>query len=254
MEFVENPWFYLLAIPAVLLAGISKTGFGGAFGGLAVPLLSLVISPLQAAGIMLPILCLMDLFGLRAYNQSWDRANLRIILPGAIVGIGLGIVCFDLMNEQAIRIMVGTIAVGFALTSWLELMPSRGRSGVSVEKGAIWSTVSGFTSFVAHAGGPALLVYLLPQKLDKKVFVATSVLFFMVVNYAKILPYWWLGQLSPINLETSLLLLPLAPLGVALGVWAQKRVKEAVFYRVSYALLFITGARLIYDGALKLLA
>jgi uncharacterized protein len=254
VQFIADPWFYLIAIPAVLIAGVSKVGFGGAFGGLSVPLLALVISPVQAAGILLPILCLMDLFGFRAYQGRWDRTNMRIILPGALVGIVLGTLCFDLMNDAAIRLLIGTIAVGFALINWLELVPRAGRAGVSIPKGAFWSTAAGFTSFVGHSGGPAILVYLLPQRLDKTVFVATSVVFFCVVNCAKILPYAWLGQLSQINLETSLLLLPLAPLGVWLGQWAHGKVKEMLFYRVSYVLLFVTGARLMYDGTLKLLA
>jgi uncharacterized protein len=253
VEFIDNPWFYAVAIPAVLLAGVSKVGFGGAFGGLSVPLMSLAISPVQAAGIMLPILCLMDLFAVRAYQGRWDRNNMRLLLPGALVGVALGTLCFDLLNEQALRVIVGVIAIGFAIATWLELSPRRGRTGVSVPKGLFWSAIAGFSSFLAHTGGPALMVYLLPQRLDKTVFVATTVVFFFVVNYVKLVPYGMLGQLSAVNLEESLLLLPLAPVGVVLGTWVHGKVKEILFYRVSYALLFVTGARLIYDGSLKLL-
>ena len=253
MQFIDNPWFYAVAIPAVLIAGVSKVGFGGALGGLSVPLMSLIISPVQAAGIMLPILCLMDLFGVRAYQGRWDRNNMRLLLPGALAGILLGTLCFDLLNEQAIRVIVGVIAIGFAVTTWLELAPQRGRAGVSAAKGLFWSTTAGFASFLAHAGGPALMVYLLPQRMDKTVFVATTVVFFLVVNYVKLVPYGMLGQLSAVNLEESLLLLPLAPIGVALGLWAHGKVNEMLFYRVSYVLLFATGARLIYDGSLKML-
>lgn len=253
MYLIDNPWFYAVAVPAVLISGISKVGFGGGFGGLSVPLLSLAISPVQAAGIMLPILCLMDLLGMRAYQGRWDRNNVRLLLPGALAGIALGTVCFDLLNEQAIRVLVGVIALGYAVSYWLELAPSRARAGVSVNRGVFWSTTAGFASFIAHAGGPALMVYLLPQRMDKSVFVGTTVVFFLVVNYVKLLPYGMLGQLSPVNLEVSLLLLPLAWLGVVLGQWAHGRVNERLFYRVSYLLLFVTGARLIYDGSLRML-
>jgi uncharacterized membrane protein YfcA len=253
VEFISDPWFYAVAIPAVLLAGISKVGFGGAFGGLSVPLMSLVISPVQAAGIVLPILCLMDLFAVRAYRNRWDRANIKLLLPGALVGIVLGALCFDYLNDQAIRVMVGVIALGFALTTWLELMPRHVRTGASVGKGLFWSTVSGFTSFLANSGGPPLMVYLLPQRMDKSVFVGTTVVFFLVLDIVKLVPFTMLGQFTHVNLATSLLLLPLAPLGVVLGIWAHSRVKELLFYRVSYVLLFITGARLIYEGSLKLL-
>jgi uncharacterized membrane protein YfcA len=253
VEFIYNPWFYVVAIPAVLIAGISKAGFGGSFGGLSVPLMSLAISPIEAAGILLPILCLMDLIGARAYRGRWDRNNMRLLLPGGLVGIALGTLCFDLLSEQALRVLVGVIAIGFAVTYWLELTPQRGRTGVSVNKGLFWSATAGFTSFLAHSGGPALMVYLLPQRLDKTVFVGTTVMFFLVINFVKLVPYGALGQLSALNLEVSLLLLPLAPLGVALGVWAHGKVKETLFYRVSYFLLFVTGVRLICDGSLKML-
>jgi uncharacterized membrane protein YfcA len=253
VNIISDPWFYAVAIPAVLIAGVSKVGFGGAFGGLSLPLMALSTSPVQAAGILLPILCLMDLFAMRAYRGRWDRANMRLLLPGALVGIVLGALCFDLLNEQVIRVMVGVVALGFALTTWLELTPQRNRTGVSVNKGLFWSAMAGFTSFLAHSGGPALMVYLLPQRMDKSVFVGTTVIFFLVVNLVKLIPYGMLGQLSTVNLETSLVLLPLAPLGVALGIWAHGKVKELLFYRVSYLLLFFTGARLIYEGSLKLL-
>jgi uncharacterized membrane protein YfcA len=253
VEFIDNPWFYAVAIPAVLIAGVSKAGFGGGFGGLSVPLMSLAISPVEAAAIMLPILCLMDLFGARAYQGRWDRTNLRAMLPGAFVGIALGTLCFDLLSDQAIRVIVGAIAIGFAVTNWLELAPYHGRAAASPGRGLFWSTTAGFTSFLANAGGPALMIYLLPQRLDKTVFVATTVVFFLVINFAKLVPFGMLGQLSASNLQASLLLLPLAPLGVALGLWAHGKVKEILFYRIAYILLFVTGVRLVFDGSLKLL-
>jgi uncharacterized membrane protein YfcA len=253
MEYIDNPWFYAVAIPAVLIAGVSKAGFGGAFGGLSVPLMSLTIPPVEAAAILLPILCLMDLFGARAYQGRWDRSNLRSLLPGAFAGIALGTLCFDLLSDQAIRVIVGVIAIGFAVTNWLELAPSRHRVAASPAKGFFWSTTAGFSSFLANAGGPALMIYLLPQRLDKSVFVATTVMFFLVINFAKLVPYGMLGQFSTSNLQASLLLLPLAPLGVALGLWAHGKVKELLFYRIAYVLLFVTGARLVFDGSLNLL-
>src|ERR1700685_563433 len=158
MEFIDNPWFYAVAIPAVLIAGVSKAGFGGAFGGLSVPLMSLAISPVEAAAIMLPILCLMDLFGARAYQGRWDRTNLRALVPGAFAGIALGTLCFGLFSDQGIRVIVGGLASGFAITNWLELAPYQGRAVASPGRGLFWSTTAGFTSFVANAGGPALMI------------------------------------------------------------------------------------------------
>ncbi len=248
LPIITDPLFYAVAIPAVILVGIAKGGFPGAFGGLAVPLMSLAISPITAAGIMLPILCLMDLVGLWAYRGIWDRTRMKTMIVGAALGVTLGGLLFGHLNEQAIRFLVGSIAVGFALNHWLGFAARR-KPGVETRaKGMFWCGLSGFTSTVAHAGGPPLMVYMLPLKMEKTLLVGTTVIFFTAVNYFKLIPYAILGQLSLANVSTSLVLSPFAPLGMGLGVWLHKRVKEKVFYRISYSLLFLMGAKLIYDG------
>ena len=152
---ISDPWFYVVAVPAVLLSGISKGGFGGGLGILAVPLMALFVSPVHAAAIMLPILCTMDVFGLWAYRTTWDRRNLAIMVPGAIVGIVIGALTFRYFNDDMIRLLIGGIAVSFTVHHWLKRRPARpaGREA-KVVSGAAWSSVAGFTSFVAHAGGP----------------------------------------------------------------------------------------------------
>lgn len=249
---ITNHWFYALAVPAILLIGVSKSGFGGALGGLAVPLLALTVPPPDAAAILLPILCVMDIVGLRYFTSSLDRPNLRIILPGALIGIAIGTLCFGLLDEGWLLLLVGSIGVGFALLNWSGLARRAQPSGPSVPKGLTWSSVAGFTSFICHSGGPPLLVYLMPQRLEKKLFVGTTVLFFLVVNYVKLVPYWFLGQLRLGNLSTSLVLLPLAPAGVYLGIWLQKRIQDKTVYRLANVFLFVTGWKLIYDGAVRL--
>jgi uncharacterized protein len=241
--------FYLVAIPAVLLMGISKGGFGGAFGGISVPLMALAVSPVQAAAIMLPVLCLTDLVGFRAYYGKWDLSNLKIMIPGALIGIAIGTLSFGMFNEDSIRILVGTIAVAFTLNNWFGFASRQGAAEKSLVKGTFWSGVSGFTSFIAHAGGPPALVYMLPQRLDKITFVATLNLYFMIVNAIKLVPYIWLGQFSSTNLTTSLALAPLVPAGVWLGLWLQRRVDHDLFYTIGQAALFLTGLQLIYQGA-----
>lgn len=245
---ISDPLFYLVAVPAVLLSGVSKGGFGSAVGGLGVPLMALAISPPQAAAILLPVLCLMDLVGFRVYYRKWDASNLRIMVPGALVGIAIGALTFGVFEEDSIRIMLGAIAVAMALNNWFGLARKQEPAGISEVKGTFWAGVSGFTSFVAHAGGPPVMVYLLPQRLDKVKFVATVNLFFMIVNVVKLVPYALLGQLSSANLLTSLLLAPLAPVGVWLGLWMQRRVNHEWFYRITYACLCLTGLQLIYQG------
>jgi hypothetical protein len=245
---IVDPWFYAFAVPSILLIGISKGGFGSGLGILTVPLLALVIPPLQAAGILLPILCLMDLVGLWAYRAKWDRPNMRIMVPAALGGIAIGTATAGLLDERYFRLIVGGIAVLFALDYWLRRGEARAATGRSLAKGGFWSLVAGFTSFVAHAGGPPISIYLLPQKLDKTIYVGSTVVLFAIINYVKLVPYAWLGQLAPGNLWTSLVLAPLAPLGMGLGIWLHNRVSPRFFYQACYVLIFVVGAKLVWDG------
>jgi hypothetical protein len=248
------PAFYAVAIFAILLTGVSKGGFGGGSAGIAVPLMSIFIAPPEAAAIMLPILCAMDVFGLHAYRGRWSREHLAILLPGALVGIVGGAFAFGAMSPNAIRLVVGGIAVVFALNRWFKLSERLAARLAASRKppgrvaGAFWGALSGFTSTLAHAGGPPFVIYMLPHKPDKTTFVATSVVFFLIVNYVKLVPYYFLGQLNVENLATSLLFAPLAPIGIWLGVWLHKHLTEGVFYSVTNLLLFTSGAKLVWDA------
>lgn len=245
---IVDPLFYAVAIPAVLLTGISKGGFGSALGGIGVPLMALAISPVRAAAILLPVLCFMDLVGVSVFYGKWDKENLKIMIPGALLGIAIGTLTFGMLTENAIRILVGCIAVAFPLNAWFGFGARQQPAGRSAIKGTFWSGVSGLTSFLAHAGGPPAMVYMLPQRLDKTTYVATISVFFMFVNAVKLVPYAWLGQFSAANLSTSLVLAPLVPLGVWLGLWLQNRINTVWFYRISQACLLATGLQLIYQG------
>lgn len=249
---IADPIFYAAAIPAVLLTGISKGGFGSALGGIGVALMALVVSPVHAAAILLPVLCFMDCVGVRVYYKKWDSQNLKIMIPGALLGVAIGTLTFGMLSENAIRILIGCIAVAFPLNAWLGRAPRTEPAGPSPAKGTFWGAVSGLTSFLAHAGGPPAMVYMLPQRLDKTTYVATISVFFMCVNMVKLVPYAWLGQFSTANLSTSLVLAPLVPIGVWMGVWLQNRIDTTWFYRISRACLFATGVQLIYQGAGKL--
>jgi hypothetical protein len=252
---LHDPWFFAVAIPAVILFGISKSGFGGAFGAISVPIMAIVISPVQAAGILLPILCLMDLLGLWAYRGKWVRSELRTLLPAALLGIGVGTVLFGYMNPDVIRLIIGSVALLFAIHYWRHSGSPAGAQAreLTPAAGIVSAGCAGFTSFVAHAGGPPLSMYLLRRPLDKTEFVATTVVFFAVVNYAKLVPYAWLGQLSTDNLTASLLLAPFAPLGIATGMWLHKRMSERLFFRAACVFLFAVALKLIGDGIRGLL-
>lgn len=246
--------FYPVAILGILLSGIAKGGFGTGSGGVAVPLMSIFIAPPEAAGIMLPILCAMDLFGVHAYRHSWSWHYLAIMLPGALLGIALGAFAFGTLPVDAVRLLIGLIAVLFALNRWFRLSERIAARLAAQSKppgpvaGAFWGALSGFTSTLAHAGGPPFAVYMLAQRIDKTLLVGTSAVFFLVVNYVKLIPYYALGQLNAGNLTTALVFAPLAPLGIWLGVWLHRRISDAAFYNVAYGLLFATGVKLIWDA------
>ncbi len=227
--------------------GISKGGFGSGVGLLATPMMALTVPMPQAAAIMLPILCAMDLVGLYAYRAQWRRVDLKLLLAGGLAGVALGALSFRLFDDAVLRIGIGAFAIGFVIYRWT-VHPDTPAAPRSVPKGLFWSTLSGFSSTLVHAGGPPLNVYLLPQRLDKAVFVATTVIFFAVINYVKLVPYAWLGLLDSRNLATSALLIPLAPVGILLGVWLMKRIPQELFYRLCYTMLLAVGAKLLYDG------
>jgi len=252
--FITDPLFYAVAVPVVLLIGISKTGIPGLFGGMAVPVLALVISPVQAAAVMLPLLCAMDLFGLKAFWGVYDRRNMPIIVTGLLTGSLLGALTFRYIGDKALLLIVGVIAVAFALNNLFGWAKKRPASSASWPRGVFWSGLSGYGSFVMHSGSAPLLAYLLPQRLDKRVYVGTTVWYFFISNYVKIVPYAAMGQLDLTNLATALVLLPLVPVGVWLGVYIQGRMNEQLFYKVSYYALLGVGGKLVYDGVMRLAA
>jgi hypothetical protein len=209
--------------------------------------MSLTIEPARAAAILLPILMLMDAVALRPWWGRWDAHSLRTSAFGAVLGTAIGLVTFDRLSPDALRVMVGGIALAFSLRWWLVRHPGPARPA-GYARGTFWSALAGFTSFSVHAGGPPLHVYLLSQRLDKMTFQATTVAFFFAVNWLKIGPYAYLGQLDGSNLATSLVLAPLAPVGIALGAWLHHRIDERLFFRVVYASLLVLGVKLVHDG------
>lgn len=251
MSILHDPAFYVVASVAVLLVGIGKGGFGGGLGAIGVPVMALAIPATQAAAILLPVLCLMDLVGLVTYRTRFDRRMMRVLLPGAVTGITLGAATFAITSDDVVGLIVGVLAVGFTLDRWFGPRLRRiemASSAPGPAKAAFWSSLAGYTSFVAHAGGPPLNVLLLPQRLEKSVYVGTTVMFFALANYVKLIPYAIVGQFEGVNLGTSLVLAPLAPVGFGLGYIFNQRVDEALFYRIAYWALFVTGLKLLWDG------
>ena len=217
-----------------------------------VPLMSIAIAPQHAAAIMLPILCALDLLGLWAYRGKYDLRLLRQLVPGAIVGIVVGALVFKTVDVRWVKGLLGAECLVFALhrivgTRRLEQAPAgkpdRARAG-------FWSAISGFTSTLAHAGGPPILQYLLPLKLEKTLLVATTVYYFTIVNYLKLVPYAWLGLLEKANLGTSLMLVPAIPVGYWIGWRFTRSIPEKPFYMFINLSLVATGIKLLWDGVM----
>jgi len=214
-----------------------------------VPIMAMFVAPATAAAIMLPILCLIDLFNIWGYRKDFHRSNLILLLPGAVIGIGIGALLFRHVDDNVLRLLLGALSIGFSLTYFVQQSPVNADSHWGKGFGFFCGALSGFTSFIAHAGGGPVKIFLLPQRLSARAFVGTHVFFFFIVNQLKIWPYLWLGQFSTENLSTSLMLMPAVPIGVWLGWRLIKIVDVETFYKICYLLLFTAGIKLIYDGA-----
>ncbi|PSC06999.1 hypothetical protein SLNSH_01055 [Alsobacter soli] len=246
---LDSTLFFALAVPAVVLMGMSKGGFSG-LGLISMPMLALAISPVTAAAIMLPILIVQDAVSVWAYRRDFDRKILLIMLPGALVGIAVGWFLAAQVPEAAVRVGVGLISVGFVLMYWgrRNVMAEGERTRGSTGAGVFWGAVSGYTSFVAHAGGPPFQVHVLPQRLSPQLYAGTSTMFFAAVNLVKVFPYVALGQFSSENLKASALFFPIAIASTFLGVWMVRRLDARRFFTLIYALSFVVGVKLIWDG------
>lgn len=244
---LTDPGFYLVSVPAVLLYGVAKGGFGGAIAILAVPLMALMMPPAQAAAILLPILVVMDFVVIYSYRGHVDRRALVLLLPGAALGILAGYVLADAMNEDLMRLLVGVVALAFGLQALLGWLSQVGREHRRVSA-TFFGALSGFTSFSIHAGGPPLTMYLLPKRLPPMTYAGTAGVFFWVVNLVKLPAYFALGQFSSENLVYSAALVPIAPVGVLLGRQLVKVSNPAVYYRIIAFFLVIVGLKLVFDG------
>ena len=246
-NIISDPFFYAVAIPAVLLLGISKSGFGAGFGSLAVPLMALAVTVPQAAAVLMPVLLLMDLLGIAVFRKDFDKALLKFLVPFALVGTVVGALLFNLLDAKVVAGLVGTLTLLF-LAQRLIFPPKPDGLPPPRWLGALLGITAGFTSFIAHAGGPPISAYVIPLRLSPIKFTATMAFLFFVINLSKWIPYAWLGLLDMRNMSTSLVLLPLVPIGVWIGVRFARRVSPVLFYRLLYGGMFITGCKLLWDG------
>jgi uncharacterized membrane protein YfcA len=254
MTLITDPLFYMFAVPAVVMLGISKGGFSG-IGMVATPLLALVMPPLQAAAILLPIILLQDVLSCWIYRREWDAWNLKVMLPGAVFGVGAAWLFAAYMSEALILLVVGLIALALVAHAWWfrHVRPQdlpRPRASL----GTLCGAGAAFTSTLIQIGAPPYYVFVLPQRLPKMIYVGTTVWFFALVNVMKIAPYVGLSQFSSAGLATSAALFPLAIVANALGVWLVRRTPEALFYRITNVIVLLIGCELSRQGLTRLLA
>jgi uncharacterized membrane protein YfcA len=246
----EDPSFYLFAIAAVILIGLAKGGFTG-LGALGTPLMALgADDPVRAAAILLPILIAQDVVAVAAFRRRWDGRVLAAMLPGATVGIGLGWLLAARISADAVMAALGAISILFGA---YRLSAERGGQIAASSRspgwvGSLFGVVAGFTSQIAHAGGPPFQMWVMPRRLDRDVFVCTSAIFFAVVNWIKVPAYLALGQFTSENAIATAVLLPVAMLASLAGVKLVRKVATERFYTIVYVLMILAGAKLLLDG------
>lgn len=249
---MEDLGFWAAAMVAAALVGMSKGGVP-VVGMLGVPVLALVINPVMAAGLLLPVYVVSDVFGLYAYRHAWDGRVLAIVVPGAVVGIAIGWATASLVPEAAVTLLVGMIGLAFAANILLRRPAVVEPKRAEVAPGLFWGGLAGFTSFVSHAGAPPYQVYTLPLGLTKAVFAGTTTIAFAIINAVKLVPYYALGQLNPGNLKVAAVLALPAVVAVFAGVRLVQLMPERLFFRLVVWALALISVKLIWDGAAGLL-
>ncbi|HHY51235.1 MAG TPA: sulfite exporter TauE/SafE family protein [Alphaproteobacteria bacterium] len=245
---MDSITFWLIAIAAVLIVGLSKSGLLGSLGLVAVPMLSLVMPARDAAGMMLPLLLVMDAITVWNYRKDCDWNILRIMLPGAAVGTLIGWGLWTVVSDAMVLLMVGVITLLFVADALLPLRKKLEGLPPSKPWGAFWGAAAGFTSFISHTGGPPYQIYTLPRRMPPVLYSGTSAFFFAIVNTAKLIPYYFLGQLNVSNLTHAAMLVPVAIAGVVAGVWLVRRISVKQFYTIAYTLVAVLAVKLVYDG------
>lgn len=232
---------------AVALVGLSKGGLGG-MSLLGVPLMALVMPPVTAAAILLPVLVVMDVVNVASWRRWVDWRIMRQILPGAVAGIGIGWATAELVSDSAVRLIVGLVSLAFVARALVGTGPSVAPAGARPNAARFWGGLAGYTSFVAHAGAPPLQIYLMPLRLDPRLFTGTTVMFFAVTNALKLIPYAALGEFGPENLTRAAAMLPLAVAATWLGGWVVRHMRASIFYPFTYASVALVGGKLVWDG------
>jgi uncharacterized membrane protein YfcA len=239
--------YLILASLGALLIGMSKGGLP-MVGMMSVPLLSLVMSPVKAAVLLLPLFVISDVVGIWLYRRQYSAPNLKILIPAGVMGVFIGWLTASMISDQTIKFIIGMVGVGFCLQIWFKRGQSNEPQPANKVKGYFWGAVAGFTSFISHAGAPPFQIYMLPQKLPKAEFAGTATILFAIINLSKILPYQNLSPYSQEDLMKAAVLVPMALLGTFLGAYLTRRITDVWFYKLVQAALFLVSCKLIWDA------
>jgi len=242
-----NLLFFIAVVPAIILFGIAKSGLGGSIALISIPLMTIAMPLTEALGIILPILIFSDFIATYKYRKEFDLGTLKLIVPFAALGIVIGSFTFSYFSEDLLKFIIGLMGFLFAGHYFLFKKNKEAKSEKNLIKGGICSTIAGFTSFCVHAGGTPTSIYLLPLRMRKEIYVGTRIIFFTFVNLIKLPLYI---NLSMTNLETfkqSVILFPVALLGILIGYKLLKIIEEKLFYNILFALIFVTSTKLLYD-------
>ena len=240
-------WFWACAILASFLVGAAKGGLPGV-GILAVPVLAQAISPTLAAGILLPILIVSDWYGLWMYRKNYNTRIIKVMLLTGLIGVAVGWATAHITNTDFVKIIVGIIGLSFFVDTVLKLRRDIKPASENLARATFWGSIAGFTSFVAHAGGPPYQMYVLPLKLDKMTYAGTTTILFAIINVVKLPPYWFLGQINVASLALCAKLAPVALVGAFAGYHLTKLMPEKIFFRFVETALFLLSLKLLYDG------
>lgn len=244
--------FWALAVLATFLAGVSKGGLP-MVGILAVPTMSLNVSPTVAAGLLLPLYVVSDIYGLALYRREYNGRNLAILAVATTIGVAIGWAAASITSDDLVKLIVGLVGLSYCGLALVNFRRDVAARPADVGRGLLWGTLAGFTSFVSHAGGPPYQMYVLPQKLSKMIYAGTTTILFTYVNLIKLPPYWMLGQINVGSLKACLFLAPVALFGAWAGYRLTRLLPEKLFFRLVEAALFLVSIKLIWDAVPQLL-
>ena len=244
---VDPLFFYILVAVVAFMIGMDKGGLGGTLGALTTPLLAMVLPPEEVIGLILPFLMLADIFAVSFHWRRWKTKIILLLIPGAVVGVTVSTYLISNAPTQTLRTTLGVIVLIFALYKIFEnriqgLLVYHPRNW----HGVLAGTIAGFSSGLAHTGGPPISIYLLLQNLSPRVFISTSVLFFFLLNWIKVPYYWYAGLFDFQHLSEIAWFLPLVPIGVWVGRWGASKVEKKTFDRIVTFLLLVAAVMLIF--------